>query len=201
MADVKTEVKTLEREYTIPLRREWTKVSSYKRTAKSIKAIKEFIAKHMKVPNRDLDKVKIDSYLNNEIWHRGVSTPPARVTVKAVKKGDIVHVNFVTDPERVKFARERHARKHVKTDKKSTVSESKKESAKLEDKVAPSATSPSQKDLAPEEKKAEVEKEKSVAVVNEQIAEQQAKAQKHVVMDDKSHKKGHVQRRRTIASS
>ena len=192
MADVKTEVKTLEREYTIPLRREWTKVSSYKRTAKSIKAIKEFIAKHMKVPNRDLDKVKIDSYLNNEIWHRGV---------KAVKKGDIVHVNFVTDPERVKFARERHARKHVKTDKKSTVSESKKESAKLEDKVAPSATSPSQKDLTPEEKKAEVEKEKSVAVVNEQIAEQQAKAQKHVVMDDKSHKKGHVQRRRTIASS
>src|SRR3989338_1888997 len=118
MAETKTN--TLEREYTIPLRKEWTKVPSYKRTAKSVKAIKEFIAKHMKVPNRDLDNVKIDSYLNNEVWYRGGSTPPARVTVKAIKTGDIVRVTFVTDSERVKFARERHARKHFKTEKKVT---------------------------------------------------------------------------------
>src|SRR3989344_2502642 len=105
MAETKINTNILEREYTIPLRKEWTKVPSYKRTAKSVKAIKEFIAKHMKVPNRDLDKVKIDSYLNNEVWYRGGGTPPARVTVKAIKSGDEVRVTFVTDPERVKFAR------------------------------------------------------------------------------------------------
>ena len=67
-----TEIKqTLERTYVIPLKKEWSKVPSYKRTRKAIVAIKEFIARHMRVYDRDLDKIKIDSYLNNEIWARG----------------------------------------------------------------------------------------------------------------------------------
>lgn len=181
MAETKTS--TLEREYTIPLRKEWTKVPSYKRTSKAVKAIKEFIAKHMKVVNRDINNVKIDSYLNNEVWHRGVSTPPANITVKATKKGEIVHVTFVTDPERVKFARERHARKHVKADKKVTAPEVKKEETKTE-----------------EEKKTEDEKEKSNAIANEKLAEQQANVQKHVPVDKKA-QKAPIHRRRTIASS
>jgi len=187
MAEVKT-INVLEREYVIPLRKEWTKVPRYKRTAKSVKAVKEFIAKHMKVPNRDIDKVKIDSYLNNEIWYRGSATPPARVKVKAIKKGDIVNVTFVTDPERVKFARERHSRKHFKTEKKVTAPEVKKEETKEEVKTE-------------EEKKAETEKEKSTAITNEKIAESQAKAQKHVSKDIMAHKKNPIQRRRTIASN
>lgn len=182
MAETKN-TNMLEREYVIPLRKEWTKVPSYKRTAKSIKAIKEFIAKHMKVVNRDIDKVKIDSYLNNEVWYRGSSTPPARVKVKAIKSGDIVRVTFVTDPEHVKFARERHSRKHFKTEKKVIAPEAKKE------------------EKTEEQKKEESEKEKSAAIVNEKLAEQQAKNQKHVPVDNKSHKKEPIQRRRTIASS
>jgi ribosomal protein L31E len=175
----------LEREYTIPLRKEWTKVPRYKRTAKSIKAIKEFIAKHMKVPNRDLDMVKIDSYLNNEVWYRGSTKAPARVSVKAIKSGDVVRVTFVEDPERVKFARERHSRKHFKTEKKVTApAQEKKEDVKTE-----------------EEKKVESEKEKSAAIANEKLAEQQAKTQKHVAIDNKANKKAPVQRRRTIASN
>ncbi len=183
MAETKIHSVKVEREYVIPLRREWTKVPSYKRTAKSITAIKEFIAKHMKVHNRDVDNVKIDSYLNNEVWFRGGSTPPSRVTVKAVKEGDIVRVTFVTDPERVKFARERHARKHFKVDKKVTAPAEKKD------------------EKTTEEKKTETEKEKSVAVANEKIAEAQARAQSHVPRDAKAHKKEPLQRRRTIASS
>ncbi|MEK6847303.1 MAG: 50S ribosomal protein L31e [Nanoarchaeota archaeon] len=161
----------LEREYVIPLRREWTKVPSYKRTAKSITAIKEFIAKHMKVANRDVDKVKIDSYLNNDIWFRGAGTPPARVRVKAIKEGEIVRVTFAADPEHVKFARERHSRKHFKTDKKVTAPVEKKEDVKTE-----------------EERKVESEKEKSVAAANEKLAEQQAKMLKHVVKNKKAQK-------------
>ncbi len=169
MAETKNVV--LEREYVIPLRREWTKVASYKRTAKSITAIKEFIAKHMKVPNRNLDNVKIDSFLNNDVWFRGAATPPTRVRVKAIKEGDVVRVTFVQDPERVKFARERHARKHIKTDKKITAPAEKKEDVKTD-----------------EEKKTESEKEQSVAEANIKLAEQQVKAQKHVAKDKKAQK-------------
>ncbi len=184
MAETKTthaKEHSIEREYVIPLRKEWTKVSGYKRTAKSVKAIKEFIAKHMKVTNRDLDLVKLDFYLNNEVWHRGSRNAPAKVKVKAIKTGEIVHVTFVTDPERVKFARERHARKHFKVTKKATVSE-KKEDTKTA-----------------EEKKVESEKEQSVAIANEKIAEQRAKEASHVPKDWKAHKKEPLQRR-SIAS-
>ncbi len=183
MAETKTHENKIEREYVIPLRKEWTKVSSYKRTAKSIKAIKEFVAKHMKIPGRDLDNVKIDSYFNNEVWYRGAGTPPARVKVKVIKIGDIATVTFAQDPERVKFARERHARKHSKSDKKVVVSE-KKEDAKTED-----------------EKKIESEKEQSTAVANEKLAEQKVKEQSHVAKDNMAHKKAPIQRRRTIASN
>lgn len=183
MAEVKINTNTLEREYTIPLRKEWTKVPRYKRTAKSIKAIKEFIAKHMKVPNRDLDMVKIDSYLNNEVWGRGAQTPPARVTVKAIKKSNNeVMVTFITDPEHVKFARQRHANRHVKVTKK--VIAPKKEELKTE-----------------EQKKEESEKEQSNAIANEKIAENKANAQKHVPKDPTAHKKEPNNRRRTIASN
>ena len=198
MAEAKND--SLEREYVIPLRKEYMKVPNYKRTAKSVKAIKEFIAKHMKVPGRDVDNVKLDSYLNNEIWFRGGATPPPRVKVKAIKTGDIVRVTFVQDPERVVFAKQRHANKHFKVDKKVTAPV-KKEDTKTEDKAAQSAASPRQKDLTSDEKKTEEEKGKSVAAANEKIAEAQAKAQSHVPRDAKAHKKEPNQRRRTIASS
>ncbi len=173
----------LEREYTIPLRREWTKVPSYKRTAKSVKAIKEFIAKHMKVPNRNLDLVKIDSYLNNEVWYRGSATPPANVTVKAIKTGDEVKVTFVTDPAHVKFARERHARRNVKIERKVT------------------APSVAKEEKTEEQKKIESEKEQSAAIANEKMAETKAKETKHVPKDNMANKKEPNHRRRTIASN
>ena len=40
---------TLERTYIIPLRREWLKVPEYKRTNKAVKAIRQFIVRHMKI--------------------------------------------------------------------------------------------------------------------------------------------------------
>ncbi|MEK6893883.1 MAG: 50S ribosomal protein L31e [Nanoarchaeota archaeon] len=178
-----TQTNKLEREYTIPLRKEWTKVPSYKRTAKAVKAIKEFIAKHMKVTNRDLNLVKIDSYLNNEVWYRGSATPPARVTVKATKHGEEVKVTFVQDPEHVKFARQRHSNRNVKVTKTVTAPEVKKE------------------EKTEEEKKIESEKEKSAAIANEKLAEAQVKEQKHVAKDNMANKKAPIQRRRTIASN
>src|SRR3989338_9112388 len=92
----------LEREYIIPLRREWLKVPMYERTGRAIKAIKKFIAKNMKVIDRDVSKVKLDVYFNNEIWFRGRANPPSKIKVKAVKEGDIVKVGLADIPEHIK---------------------------------------------------------------------------------------------------
>src|SRR3989344_5497016 len=50
----------LEREYNVPLRKGWLKVPKYKRGAKAVKTLKEFLVRHMKVYDRDLRKIKLD---------------------------------------------------------------------------------------------------------------------------------------------
>ncbi|MEK6835469.1 MAG: hypothetical protein AABX55_00395, partial [Nanoarchaeota archaeon] len=44
--------------------------------------LKEFIARHMKVENRDLNKVKIDKDLNQFMWARGIRKHPHKIKVK-----------------------------------------------------------------------------------------------------------------------
>ena len=104
--------KILEREYTIPLRRFWLNVPEYERTGKAIKVIKKFIAKHMKITDRDTDKVKLDVYFNNELWFKGRRHPPSKIKVKASKEGEIVKVSFVEEPAHVKFLKQKHGKKH-----------------------------------------------------------------------------------------
>ena len=169
MAETKTHAHKIEREYTVPLRREWQKVPRYKRTSKSVKAVKEFVARHMKVADRDLKKVKLDFYLNNELWFRGGKTPFSKIKVKVRKEGDIVKVELADVPEHVKFLKLRHERLHKKADK--------KEEPKVEEKKEEVQT--------PEEKKTEVEKEKSVEDANIKMAEQKTREQKHVAKDKK----------------
>ena len=163
------ENKILEREYVIPLRRVWVNVPEYRRSAKAIKAIKIFIAKHMKVVDRDINKVKLDVYFNNEVWFRGRTKPPAKVKVKAIKEGDIVRVNFVETPDYVKFLKAKHAKMHQAASKKAEVKEQEVKEQKTE-----------------EEKKDEVEKEKSVEQQNIKQAEQEKKAQKHFAKAEKN---------------
>ena len=69
-----------ERTYIIPLRREFIKAPSYKKTKKAVTAIKSFLIKHMKG-----DEVKFGSHLNEELWARGNKHPPPRIKVKAIK--------------------------------------------------------------------------------------------------------------------
>ena len=101
----------LEREYIVPLKRGALKVPRYKRAKKAVKTLKEFLAKHMKVEDRDLRKVKIDIYLNNEIWFRGIKKPANKIKVKAVKRGGIVYVELAEMPAVVAFAKARIERR------------------------------------------------------------------------------------------
>jgi len=91
MAEKKEEKIVLEREYIIPLRREWVKVPRYRRTERAIKAIRTFVMRHMKLycTEQEAKKlVKIGRWLNEELWSRGIRKPPAKVHVKAKKYAD-----------------------------------------------------------------------------------------------------------------
>lgn len=170
MADKKTETKVeLEREYIIPLRNEWRKCASYERAGKAVKEIKKFIARHMKVPERDISKVKLDQWLNQEVWFKGRKKPPAKIKVKATKESDgIVRVELAELPEFVKFEKAKRERLHKPAEK--PIKEEKTEEEKQE------KTEPGEEAKRVDEK----EKEKSVADVRALEAKQQSKEQKHL---------------------
>jgi len=115
MAKKKTEkFEKIEREYTIPLREKCRPVPRYRKTEKAMKTIKEFIAKHMKVIDRDIKKVKVDSYLNETVWQRGIKNPPHKIKVRAIKEGDIVRVEAVELPNNLKYKKLREERTEKK---------------------------------------------------------------------------------------
>lgn len=104
----KTEKKSeIEREYIIPLRKAWQNVPRYKKANKAIKTIKEFLARHMKVVDRDLNKVRLDKYLNEFVWARGIRNPPFKVKVKVRKDGENVIAELFELPEKMRFHQER----------------------------------------------------------------------------------------------
>ena len=162
MAEHKTT--KIEREYVIPLRRFWINVPEYRRAARAVKAVKQFVAKHMKVQDRNLDNVKMDTYLNSEIWFRSAGKPPAKIKVKVVKEGDIVFVHLAEMPEHHKFHKSKAERRHKHSEKKPAVSQEAKAEAK-------------EGTQTEEQKKNEQEKETSTAILHEKEAKQDLKAQ------------------------
>jgi len=83
------------------------------RAKKAVKTIKVFLAKHMKVEDRDTRKVKVDMYLNNEVWFKGIKNPPKSVKVKAVKRDGIVYAELAEVPEHVKFLMAKDKKRHT----------------------------------------------------------------------------------------
>jgi large subunit ribosomal protein L31e len=173
------ENKILEREYVIPLRREWLKVEEYRRAGRAAKAIKKFIAKHMKVTDRNTDNVKLDMYLNNELWFRGKRHPPSKIKVRARKEGEIVKVEFVETPQYVKFIKAKHEKTHQLEEKKPEKAEAKEA---VVEKKAEEKTEEEKK----EEKTAEVEKEKAGEEKQLQEAKQEKKTAKHALKEKRT---------------
>ncbi|MCK4552767.1 60S ribosomal protein L31 [Candidatus Pacearchaeota archaeon] len=170
----KTETKTekLEREYIIPLRKKGRAVPCYKKTPKAIKTIKEFLMKHMKIRDRDLSKIKIDKYLNEQMWFRGIKKPPVKIKVKAVKQGDVVRVELVDYPDKLKF-------KKLREEKLSKAAEEvgkKKKQEKAEKVSEAKVEKPDE-----EKKKEEKEKTSAVAEAGKQRGKAAAKQIKHEV--------------------
>jgi len=174
---VKEEVVKIEREYIIPLRRRFQHVPRYKKTPKAVKTIKEFLVKHMKVYDRDLKKIKIDKYLNEALWFRGIKNPPHKIKVKAIKEGEIVRVELVDFSDKLKFKKLRHGKIEKKAEegiqkKKSLIQKAKeglKPAEKFEDK---------DKDGV-DDKKEIKEKQEAVKEAGAKLEKQMAKKAKH----------------------
>jgi len=158
--------KKQERTYIIPLREKCRSVPRYKKTNKAVKTVKEFLARHMKLRDRDLKKVRLDSYLNQFLWQRGIKNPPSKVKVKAYLEGDLVRAELVEMPKALKARKLREEKIEIRA----------AESVKKK-KVAEKPAEKPKEDL---EKKAE-EKEKKSAVVEagKEMEKAAAKQMKH----------------------
>ena len=160
-----------EREFIVPLRRSWLKVPEYKRAKRAVKELKMFIAKHMRVVNRDIKKVKLDKWLNHEIWFRGIRKPPTKIRVKAKRDGENIRVELAEIPESIKFKVE-----------KEKVEEKKKEEEKKEEKKVEEEKKEEKGEEEEEEKEEKVEEKKeAVREAGKVMAEEKAREQKHEV--------------------
>lgn len=156
-----------EREYVVPLRREWKKVARYKKTNRAVKAVKKFLVRHMKIRDRDLNKIKIDRYLNDFLWMNGIKNPPSKVSVKAYKDGEIVRVELLELPKKLKF-------KKARLEKREKVAE---ETGTKEKPVKPEEKKEDKKDG--ETKKEKEEKKAAVVEAGKKRAKKAAKMAKH----------------------
>lgn len=132
----------LERAYNVPLRKEFQKVANWRRTEKAVKALKEFIARHMKS-----DKVLLGRYANQFLWKDGIKNPPHHIKVIAKKddKGTVTvelaelsaRANRELEKEKglKKNKEEREAEKKKAEEAAKKAEEAKKKEEKIEDKV------------------------------------------------------------------
>jgi large subunit ribosomal protein L31e len=160
-----------EREYIIPLRKSWAKVPRYKRANKAVKSIKEFLARHMKVRDRDLNKIKLDTYINELIWERGIRKPPVKIKVKAFREGEIIRAELSELPEKFRFKKEKLEKREKKA------AETAKEKVKKpEEKEKEEET----EEAKEEKKKEEEEKEKAVEESMKNLGKEAARKSKHM---------------------
>ena len=162
----------IEREYIIPLREKSRVVPRYKKTPKAIKTIKEFIARHMKVENRDLNKVKIDKDLNQFMWARGIRKHPHKIKVKVTREGENIRVELVDYPNNLKFKKLREEKRGK--DALESVDKKKSMMQKVKENMQKPETAKAEK------KKEEIaEKEKTSAEATQEFEKAQSKKIKH----------------------
>jgi len=160
----KTENKAiLERTYVVPIKRGLRHTPDYKKARKAVKIVLQFMAKHMRVENRDVKLIKMDKLVNHELWRRGIANPPNKIKLKAKKDSEgIVTVELFEIPKILHFKMDKEKRSRgpsVKTKK------------QPEEKTEQTA----------EEKKVVEEKKASTVEAGLQRQAQEAKSQKHQV--------------------
>jgi len=159
----------MERKYIIPLRKEWLKSPIYKRTPRAVRAVKEFLKKHMKV-----EDVRLGRNLNMALWTNGNRNPPHKIEVN-VKKFETKDELFVRAELVGKEFEEEKEKKEAK--------EKSKLAQKLEDLAGKKDTKVSAKrgkektETKAEEHKKEEEKVKDEVLKKEAPKQEEVKAE------------------------
>jgi len=170
----------IEREYTIPLREKCRSVPRYKKTPKAVKTIKQFLVRHMKIRDRDLKKIKIDPFLNEMLWFRGIKKPPYKIKVKVTKEKDIVTVQAVELMKNLEFKKKRLEKRESLAEEIVEKKKSMMQKAKESMQGTPKVEKQEDKDQdGVEDVKEEKEKQKAVSETSEKQAKEQAKKSKH----------------------
>ncbi|MFQ5620273.1 MAG: 50S ribosomal protein L31e [Candidatus Nanoarchaeia archaeon] len=144
----------MEREYNVPLRKEWLKAPKYKRAKKAVSALRQFLQKHMKSEN-----VKLGLHVNKALWSKGMRNPPHHVKVTAVKDED---GKVRAELSGVKL--EAHEeKKEAKAEAKPVEKKEEKVEAKAEEKKPAEKPKEEKKEEAPKEAPAEKTKEEKPA--------------------------------------
>lgn len=130
----------LERNYTIPLRRDFVKVPKYRRAKRAISTIKSYLSKHMKS-----EDVRLGKHLNEYVWQNGIKNPPGKVSVIAIKHDDFVTAELAGKEYKVEQVQTEvneqptglkgKLQEALKTTNKEEVEEEKKEENKTETKT------------------------------------------------------------------
>ena len=144
MADKKKPTKVIEREYIINLRKEILKAPRYKKSKKAIRALKEFLKRHMKS-----DDIKLGPYLNEHIWQNGPKNPPTKVEIKVKKEDEKVFAELKSAPVEVPENKKEEKKKIIE----------KKETTEEKPKQVDLSLVQKQKQVAKEKKKEEKPKE------------------------------------------
>jgi len=74
--------KLKEQIYIIPLR-DVQHTPRWERGKRAMKAVRDFLAQHMKS-----EEIKLDQSINEAVWKRGSHKPPSRIRVRAMKFED-----------------------------------------------------------------------------------------------------------------
>ncbi len=167
---------SVEREYTIPLREKSRSVPRYKKTPKAVKTIKEFIARHMGVKDRDLNKVKVSKDLNQFLWAKGIRKHPHKIKVKAIRNGENVMVELVDYPNNLKFKKLREEK--IGKEALEAIDKKKSMMQKMKENLQKPAEEDKNKDGV-DDKEEIAEKQKAGAEATQEFQKKEAKKAKH----------------------
>ena len=97
---------TDEKIYDIPLRKFYTESTSKKKVPHAVKGIRDYIARKTRSAN-----VSLSTDINELLWSRGISHPPAKIRVKVRKDGEkiiaeLISKTPVTEPKKEEVSKE-----------------------------------------------------------------------------------------------
>ncbi|MBN2203268.1 MAG: 50S ribosomal protein L31e [Candidatus Aenigmarchaeota archaeon] len=114
-----------EKIFTIPLREAFVKSRTH-RAEDASKLVRKFLIKHMKS-----DNVKLGKSINEDLWKRGMQTPPRKIRVHAVKEADTVYSELLGVEIKTPSKEEINKKEQKKKEKREKIKEDRKERKKM----------------------------------------------------------------------